>query len=136
MNKYRKSLFIFRRDLRLYDNTGLNAALTQSKQVLACFIFDPRQIEPHPYQSGPGLQFMLQSLADLRGQLVRHGGRLFLFNGLPEPIISQIQRDHCIEAIFVNRDYTPFSRQRDVGLCVDSVSRRGFATTQDDSYDS
>jgi hypothetical protein len=31
--------------LRLDDNTGLIAALQSSKQVIPCFIFDPRQIE-------------------------------------------------------------------------------------------
>ena len=52
MPYYKKSLFIFRRDLRLFDNTGLNAALARSEQVLSAFIFDPRQIEPHPYPQG------------------------------------------------------------------------------------
>jgi len=49
------SLFIFRRDLRLHDNTGLNEALRLSEKVIPCFIFDPRQIEPHAYLSKPGL---------------------------------------------------------------------------------
>jgi deoxyribodipyrimidine photo-lyase len=54
MPAYLTSLFIFRRDLRLHDNTALNEALRLSGKVIACFIFDPRQIEPHAYQSKPG----------------------------------------------------------------------------------
>jgi len=113
MQCYAKSLFIFRRDLRLIDNTALNAALRQSQQVLVCFIFDPRQIEPHSYQSLPALQFMLQSLEDLQQQIAKQGGVLYLFKGNPAQIINQLQSQQGIQSVFVNRDYTPFSRQRD-----------------------
>lgn len=116
MKRYQKSLFIFRRDLRLADNTALNAALMQSRQVLAGFIFDPKQTEPHPYQSGPALQFMLQALQDLRRQIAARGGVLYLFNDSPERVISRLQREQGIEAVFVNRDYTPFSRLRDIAI--------------------
>lgn len=120
MNKrYSTSLFIFRRDLRLFDNNGLNAALRQSDRVLACFIFDPRQIEPHPYQSWPGFQFMLEALQDLQCQFQQTGGFLYLFNAQPETVISQVHQQRQIEAVFVNRDYTPFSKMRDADLqCV------------------
>ncbi|MDD1621471.1 MAG: DNA photolyase family protein [Methylococcaceae bacterium] len=116
MKRYQKSLFIFRRDLRLADNTALNSALAQSRQVILSFIFDPRQIEPHPYQSQPALQFMLQALRDLQRQIAERGGLLYLFNDHPERVITRLRNDQNIEAVFVNRDYTPFSRQRDADL--------------------
>ena len=87
---YNKSLFIFRRDLRLQDNTGLNEALRLSEQVLPCFIFDPRQIDSHSYQSQPALRFMLQSIADLDQQLQDVGGKLTLYRGLPDQVIASI----------------------------------------------
>lgn len=114
--RFVKSLFIFRRDLRLHDNSGLNAALHQSEQVLACFVFDPRQIEPHPYRSDPGLQFMLEALQDLRRQLEERQCRLGLYYGQPERVIGRLRREHGLEAVFVNRDYTLFSRRRDADL--------------------
>ena len=113
LKKYRKVLFIFRRDLRLTDNLGLNAALQKSEQVLPGFILDSRQLEPHPYQSKPGLQFMLESLEDLQQQLHEVGGTLHSFSGLPQKVIQQLHQEQQIEAVFVNRDFTPFSRQRD-----------------------
>ena len=113
MSHYTNSVFIFRRDLRLHDNTGLNEALRLSKQVLPCFIFDPRQIEPHSYQSKPALQFMLQSLTDLQQQLKAVGAELGLYHALPVQVISQLVQQQAIQAVFINRDYTPFSRQRD-----------------------
>ncbi|ANE55699.1 deoxyribodipyrimidine photo-lyase [Methylomonas sp. DH-1] len=121
--RYRTSLFIFRRDLRLADNTALNAALQSSQRVLACFVFDPRQIEAHPYRSQPALQFMLESLNDLQTQCLAHGGRLYLFGERPEAVVELLHRQQSIEAVFVNRDYTPFSRQRDreLELCCEKL---------------
>ncbi len=113
MNCYDTALFIFRRDLRLDDNTGLNEALRLSEKVIPCFIFDPRQIEPHPYQSKPALSAMLQAISDLQQQLQDIGGKLALFSGLPESVISQLHEQQRFQAVFINRDYTPFSRRRD-----------------------
>ena len=113
---YNKALFIFRRDLRLQDNTALNEALRLAKQVLPCFIFDPRQIDAHPYQSQPALHFMLQSIADLDQQLQDVGGNLTLYKGLPDQVIASVLKQQSIEAVFINRDYTPFSRRRDAEL--------------------
>jgi deoxyribodipyrimidine photolyase len=53
--EYQKSLFIFRRDLRLEDNTALINALKSLECIIPCFILDPRQVESknirrsHPY---------------------------------------------------------------------------------------
>jgi deoxyribodipyrimidine photo-lyase len=118
MTDYSTSLFIFRRDLRITDNTGLQEALRLSKQVIPSFIFDPRQIEPHSYQSKPGLRFMLQSLQDLQQQLQAAGGKLALFNALPVQVITQLVEQQAIQSVFINRDYTPFSRRRDAELAV------------------
>jgi len=111
--KYRKSLFTFRRDLRLDDNTGLIRALEQSETVLPCFIFDPRQVVDNPYRSDNAILFMKESLDDLENQLCLKGGRLYCFSGQPEDVVSSIIRDESIDAVFLNRDYTPFSIDRD-----------------------
>jgi deoxyribodipyrimidine photo-lyase len=113
MSTYAISLFIFRRDLRLDDNTALNEALLLSDQVIPCFIFDPQQIDEHPYQSKPGLQFMLESIRDLQQQLLSRGGELTLYHASPEQTIQRLFEQHRIQAVFVNRDYTPFRRRRD-----------------------
>ena len=39
------SIFIFRRDLRLYDNIGFINCIKNSKHVLPIFIFNPMQID-------------------------------------------------------------------------------------------
>lgn len=121
---YKISLFIFRRDLRLYDNTALNQALHLSQKVIAGFIFDDRQMQAHQYQSKPAVQFMLQSLLDLQTELQQLHAELNLFQGLPVNIITQLKQYYAIEAVFINRDYTPFSRQRDyeIAQCCEQLN--------------
>ena len=118
MKQYQASLFIFRRDLRLNDNTGLLEALRLSERVIPCFILDPRQVDPHPYQSKPGLRFMLESIHDLQCQLQSVGGELALYHAPPEEIVERLVLTKNVQAVFINRDYTPFSRQRDHSLAL------------------
>jgi deoxyribodipyrimidine photo-lyase len=89
--QYKKSLFIFRRDLRLEDNTGLIAALKQSDLVIPCFIFDTRQIgENNQYRSMHAIQFMIESLSDLEQQIKKRHGRLYLFFGIAEEVVETL----------------------------------------------
>jgi deoxyribodipyrimidine photo-lyase len=97
--KYGKSLFIFRRDLRIEDNTGLLNAFLLSEKVILCFIFDPRQVESdiNEYKSNNAIQFMIESIYDLE-----------------EQILSEEKKK--VDAVFVNKDYTPFSKKRDLAI--------------------
>lgn len=110
---FKKALFIFRRDLRLDDNTGLNFALEYAKTVIPCFIFTPEQIDYNPYRSNRCLQFMIESLEDLSSQLASKHGKLFLFFGNSEEIVFKSIKTLAIDAVVVNRDYTPYSIKRD-----------------------
>ncbi|VVC76541.1 Deoxyribodipyrimidine photo-lyase [Aquicella siphonis] len=110
---YRLALHIFRRDLRLDDNTSLAHALDLSDQVIPCFIFDKRQIELNDYKSDNSIQFMAQSLKELDARLRDKHTRLFCFYGIAEQVIQQLIASEDIQAVFINRDYTPFSKARD-----------------------
>jgi len=112
--KYKKSLFIFRRDLRLTDNTALILALRKSEKVVPVFIFDPRQIGiKNNYRSKNCIQFMAESLSDLTDQLRGKKAKLYCFKGQSEKVISRMTKQEKIDAIFINKDYTPFSLKRD-----------------------
>jgi deoxyribodipyrimidine photo-lyase len=115
--KFKRSLFIFRRDLRLTDNTGLLAALESSAEVLPCFIFNPEQVSNHNrYKSPRAVQFMLESLDDLDHQLKAKGGQLYAFEGNPAEVVEELIKKHMVDAVFVNTDYTPYSIARDAGM--------------------
>jgi deoxyribodipyrimidine photo-lyase len=118
ISKYNISLFVFRRDLRIEDNTALQAALQSSKQVIPCFIFDPRQVEDsqNAYKSNNALQFMIASLIDLDKKLLSlikssgdngRSSKLYIFCGEQENVIEQLIQKYKINAIFVNKEYTP-----------------------------
>jgi len=123
---YLKSLFLFRRDLRIDDNTGLNEALSQSKEVVPAFALDPRQTEPHDYRSEPGLWFLRDALESLHQELESKDSALFLFSGKPHELVDAWVKKLGIEAIWVNRDYTPFSLKRDHAL-ESACKKQGIA---------
>jgi len=114
--KFKRSLFIFRRDLRICDNTGLIEACRSSKTVIPCFIFDPRQTSQNPYFSANAFGFMVESLHDLARQFNAARGFLFVFQGYAEEVIDRLIDEYGFEAVFTNKDYTPFSNARDAAI--------------------
>ena len=113
------SLFIFRRDLRLEDNTGLISALNHGGRVIPCFILDKRLLEstPSKLKNNNAIQFMLESLKDLDRQLKQKNTRLHLFFGKVHEIIEELITKEEIESVHFNSDYTTFSKKRDDDIC-------------------
>jgi len=115
--QFKKTLFIFRRDLRREDNTGLQEALRLSEVVIPCFIATPEQLSSqNRYRSSSAIGFMLHSLDELARDLAAQGGRLYFFHGHPHEIVEQLITTEHLSAVMVNRDYTPYSRARDEKL--------------------
>ncbi len=129
---YQRALFIFRRDLRLADNTALARIAELAEEVVPCFVFDPRQADPeeNPYFSAPAFEFMLESLGDLDRQLREAGGRLYLYRIDLSAIISKWIGETENGAVAVNRDYTPFARERDAEI-EELCASRGIAFVQE-----
>lgn len=113
MKQYPLTLHIFRRDLRLSDNTALIEALKCSETVIPCFIFDKRQLDINPYKSDHCIQFMANSLCELNDELKNNNSKLYFFYGIAEEVLKALLMKLPIKAVFMNRDYTPFSRMRD-----------------------
>ena len=115
---WKRALFIFRRDLRIEDNTGLISALKYSQYVIPCFILDPLLVEttPNRRKNDNAIQFMIESLNDLNGQLREKGSKLYLFVGKPQNVLKKLIVDEKIDSVHFNKDYTKFSRKRDATL--------------------
>ena len=114
-----KSLFIFRRDLRLEDNTGLISALSQdAEQVIPCFILDEQLLKSTPakQKNSNAIQFMMESLRDLDQQLKQENSRLHLFFGKTQNVIKELSGKENIGSVHFNNDYTVFSKTRDEGI--------------------
>ncbi len=113
MVEFKKTLFIFRRDLRIADNTALIAASKSSAQVIPCFIFDPKITKDLAKKSKFRFRFLIESIIDLQKQINRVGGRLQIYHEKPINVISRLKKEHGIEAVFVNADYSKYSKSRD-----------------------
>lgn len=123
MKRYRRALHIFRRDLRVTDNTALNAALDASDEVVGCFFFNDSQVRDHPYRSVNGLAFMIESLEELAHDIAGHGGRLIVVHGNTPTLLRSLISRLEVDAVFFNRDYTPFSRERDAAIAAACAER-------------
>lgn len=110
-----KTLFIFRRDLRIFDNTGLINASSKG-QIIPIFIFDPRQIEKNEYFSSNAFEFLINSLKELEREIEEEEGKISFFYGQMDSIILKILQKEKIKAVYTNRDCTPFSKERDIKI--------------------
>lgn len=110
----KKSIFIFRRDFRLYDNSALIEALKNSDKVIPIFICTSEQLVKNKYKSDNAVQFMFESLDEVDADLKKRGSKLFYFFGKPHEVIDKLlSQDDEIEGVYLNGDYTPYSIQRD-----------------------
>ena len=117
------TLFIFRRDLRIYDNNALNYALTYCKNVIPIFIFTPEQIsKANHYRSVNAVNFMMKSLDDLQKEISQRKSRMIFFYGDNIKVLSNICNVIDVENIVFNLDYTPYALQRD--LLILSLCRK------------
>lgn len=109
---YTRSLFIFRQDLRLHDNTGLIEAVKNSKEVLPIFIHDTRAIEDFGLDD-PRFGFIREALESIDIELQKYGGKLTVYSGKPEEIIEEIIEKYQIDAVYMNQSYSPRGKMRD-----------------------
>lgn len=123
-----KSVFIFRRDLRLQDNSGLIAAMEASDSVIPVFIVDPLLVSRWQH-SLARLSFLAQALQNLDQALGHHGSRLQVLHGDPTEVIENLIVSQQIEGVFINRDYTPVARSRD-GRLRDVCKKHGVVIKQ------
>ncbi len=89
MKQYKKSLFIFRQDLRTHDNTGLITAMNNSEEVFPIFIHDSRAIEDFG-ESDVRFGFIREALESIDRELEKYGGRLTVYRGKPEDIVDRL----------------------------------------------
>lgn len=107
------TLFWFRRDLRLQDNTGLFYALQQEKNILPLFIFDRNILDLLEDRQDARVQFIHDQVHALKNQLEQKGSSLMIRYGKPEEVYTQLLAEYPIGAVYTNRDYEPYAKERD-----------------------
>ncbi len=106
------SIFWFRRDLRLQDNTALYHALKGEHPVQPIFIFDTNILDELPTQDAR-VEFIHQTIADINEQLKSKGTTLLVKYGKPIEVWKELLETYDIQALYANRDYEPYARERD-----------------------
>jgi deoxyribodipyrimidine photo-lyase len=106
------NIFWFRRDLRIDDNTGLNAALNSGSAVMPLFIFDTNILDELPADD-PRVSFIHENLSLINDHLKKKGSSVKIFKGDPEPIWRQLIDSYDIGSVYINKDYEPYSIHRD-----------------------
>ncbi len=102
----------FRTDLRLADNSALQAAIEHGGGVVPVFIHAPD--EEAPWQPGGASNWWLhQSLAALQSRLRDVGSRLIIRRGPTLETLLALAKETKSDAIFWNRRYEPAVIARD-----------------------
>lgn len=119
-----KTLFRFRQDLRLTDNTWLIQALYDSKEVVPVFIFDTDILDTFP-KPDARLCFLINAVYHLQTQLQEQGSDLIITVGKATDLIPQLMQQYSCTALYHNRSYGYGSLTRDI-VVQTSCSENGW----------
>jgi deoxyribodipyrimidine photo-lyase len=124
-----RSLVWFRSDLRVADNTALwHAWRATPGAVTAAFVACPQQWRNHDW-ADVKVDFILRTLAVLRGDLERLGIPLLVprtgtFAEVPA-LLAKLARRHECTALYFNREYEVNEARRDEAV-TDACTRAGL----------
>ncbi len=106
----------FRRDLRITDNTALNAAAAEHDEIVPVYILSD-WIREHQWTGPPRQEFLCGCLRELSANLGRLGGRLIIRQGRNQvAVLEELVRQSSARAIYFNRDPDPHGRQVEAAL--------------------
>jgi deoxyribodipyrimidine photo-lyase len=109
-----RTLLWFRgKDLRLHDHPALASALAAG-ELVPLFGLDPHFFEPSRACALPHrMQFLLESLETLRGNVALLGSQLLLVEGRRVDVVPELARRSRVTRVAAMRWTEPFGRERD-----------------------
>jgi deoxyribodipyrimidine photo-lyase len=111
------ALVWFRRDLRDFDHAALSRALQGHARVYCAFVFDTDILASLSRQDRR-VDFILRALRELDAALWQKGGGLIVRHARAVETIPRLAAELDVVAVYVNRDYEPFARQRDATVAA------------------
>ena len=109
------SVFWFRRDLRLDDNLGLNAALSSGLKVIPIFIFDTdiiNKLEKNDLR----IKMIHAALVKLNDAMLGNRCNVGMYLGNPKAVFESLLKKYKIKSVYTNRDYEPYALERDKSI--------------------
>lgn len=111
-----RSIFWFRRDLRLRDNPALLAAIAESDEVIPLFIVDSQVAS----RAGEFRRaYLAESLRALDESL---RGNLHVIAGEPEVVLQELMKKYKATSVHVSSDYAPYGVARDLRVEGSGIS--------------
>lgn len=107
------AIFWFRRDLRFEDNTALITALEGGHPVLPIFIFDKKILDELADRTDARVAFIHGEIQKLNAHLQTQGCTLKTYYETPIEAWKRVVEEYDVKAIYANRDYEPYARERD-----------------------
>jgi deoxyribodipyrimidine photo-lyase len=106
--KHQKSLIWFRRNLRLEDNQALWEGIQNSNSYLLLYVFDEKEWKENPLgisrSSDLKMNFVWQSVLDLKQNIEKKGGQLFIQKGEVNRIIEDLLSEHKFDALYAPKE--------------------------------
>ena len=99
----------FRRDLRIADNTALNAGVAAHDHVVPVYVVSEWK-GAHHWCGAPRQEFLCGCLRSLAMNLEAKGGRLIIRQGRAEDALETLVKETAADAIYFNRDPDPHGR--------------------------
>lgn len=113
--KHKKSLFIFRQDLRIHDNSGLRKAIQESEEIIPLFVFDTDILKRFPSDSTV-VWFLIDAVRNVEQNLKNVWSYLAVYYGKSIDIITSLIQKEWIDAVYRNESYWYNAVHRDVTL--------------------
>ena len=103
-------LIWFRNDLRTQDHEGLSKATDNHDRVIAVYFFDPRhykELDIGFRKTGKfRAKFLIETIHQLRNNLQKMHIPLFVFQNKPEVKIAELVKEHQIDTIYFQKEWT------------------------------
>jgi len=129
------ALVWFRRDLRDFDHAALAAALRDHSRVYCAFVFDTDILDlllARGLKADRRVDFILRAVRELDVALKAMGGGLIVRHGCAVEEIPRLAATLGVAAVYANRDYEPFARERDGRVAARlAADGRGFVDAKD-----
>lgn len=121
-----------RRDLRLHDNAALFYALQSGFPVLPVFVFDEAILSQLDDKADKRVDLIYQMLENIQQKLEDRGGSLRILHGSVKQAFETLTNEFSVQKVFCNRDYEPYTLQRDAEI-KDFLNSKGteFVTFKD-----
>ena len=105
-----------RRDLRIDDNAALYKALKSGSIVQPIFIFDTNILDKLEDKKDARVTFIHTELQRINAELKELSSSIKVYYGNPAELWPQIIKKIQPTAVYTNRDYEPYAKERDKAI--------------------